>query len=105
MKKLFVSLFLIAGSYAAIAQSDAKVAGGPIIRLYGLPAIVNPGTGRISCGREDGICAEIQTKTVYHNDYPILIKVYVHPELPLEIEAKKVSVQELNNKSVIKFEE
>ena len=107
MKKLFVSLFLIAGSYAAMAQSDAKVSDSPppSTFVYGQPAMFY---GNVYCGRLSGICYETTWKTATPQGKPsVLVKIYVNGENepPIEVEGKSISVKDVNGRKVATIEE
>ncbi len=120
MKKVMFSLLLITGSYAAMAQSDERLAAGggyddnPGITVYGYPAQVvitqhggNGGaTTTINCGPDvTKVCYRIGAKLVATKKF--IIEVYVNGDKfpPIELEATKVSNQQINGKIALKIEE
>ena len=98
---MLFSLLLVTGSYAAMAQSDAKFAEP--IKLYGLPAGYDKGI--IVCGMSPGLCAEIGKVVSPQKEEKYHLKVYLNEFEPLEIEARKVTILERNGRQIIKFEE
>ena len=101
MKKVLFSLLLVTGSYAAMAQSDAKLLDP--VKVFGTPATVNMGI--IMCGRDPGLCCEVGRVVSPQKEEKFQLKVYLNEGNPLEIEARKVTIVERNGRHIIKFEE